>query len=195
MAYVEFPRTPQGNRDRIEFWTGADGIELIQQWRREGQSLEMIALRHVGVTENTLKRWRMRSEELDEAIRQTDELTNAKVERSLLERALGYEEVVVEEELVEGELRVTRRTTRRIPPDTKAALSWLFSRRPDRWRAQQAPLDSTKEELEAVRDVVVSITEAARAGAPEGVEVEARVEEIPDRTGGGRDKPPSSEAV
>lgn len=193
MAYVEFPRTPQGNRDRFEFWTGPEGLELIRQWRREGLSMEEIALRHVGVVDNTFKRWRMRSEELERAIRQTDELVNARVERSLLERATGYEEVVVEEELVEGELRVTRRTTRRIPPDTKAALSWLFSRRPDRWRAQQAPLDSSREELEAVRDVAVSITEAARAGAPveAPVEVEARVEELPDGTGG----PPSSEGV
>ena len=197
MAYVEFPRTPQGNRDRFEFWTGPEGLELIRQWRREGLSMEEIALRHVGVVDNTFKRWRMRSEELDRAIRQTDELTNAKVERSLLQRALGYDAVEVEEELVEGELRVTRRTTRHVPADTKAALSWLFSRRPDRWRAQQAPLDSSREELEAVRDVVVSITEAAKAGAPveAPVEVEARVEGIPERAGEKPVKPPSSEGV
>ena len=178
MAYVDFPRTPQGNVDRKPFWLSADGIQLISGWRREGKSKEEIALRHVGVSDRTFDRWRRASEELERALRQTDDLVNAEVEASLLKRALGYDAVEVDEELVEGELRVVRRRTRHVPPDTKAALSWLFSRRSDRWRAQQAPLDSTREELEAVRDVVVSITEAARAGEPvEQVEAEAVVVE------------------
>ena len=184
MAYVEFPSTVQGNRERKAFWTGADGIELISQWRREGVSLEEIALRHIGVTDGTLARWRKQFPEVERAIRQTDDLVNAKVERTLLQRALGYEVEEEDEELVEGELRVVRRRRRHVPADTKAALSWLFSRRSDRWRAQQAPLDASREELQAVRDVVVSITEAARAGAPvEEVEAEAvTVEEVPDTT-------------
>lgn len=166
MAYVEFPKTVAGNRERKAFWTSADGIELIAGWRREGRSLEEIALGCIGVMDKTLGRWRKECPALERAIRQTDELVNAEVEASLLKRALGYDVVEVEEELVEGEMREVRRHTRHVPADTKAALSWLFSRRSDRWRAQQAPLDSSKEELEAVRDVVVSIAEAARAGAP-----------------------------
>ena len=180
MAYIDFPKTFQGNKERKAFWMSADGLELISQWRREGRPLDEIAMRYIGVTEGTMVRWRKESPDMERAIRQTDDLVNAQVERTLLQRALGYDAVDVEEELVEGELRVTRRTTRHVPPDTKAALSWLFSRRSDRWRAQQAPLDSSREELQAVRDVVVSIAEAAKVEALP-IEVESRVEEVPER--------------
>lgn len=165
MAYIDFENTEAGKRERKAFWLSPDGIELISGFRREGESLEQIALRRVGVSDRTLDRWRRESEDLERALRQTDDLVNAAVEASLLKRALGYTVVEETEELVEGEMRVVRRSTRHVPPDTKACLSWLYSRRSDRWRIQQEPIDATTEELLAARDVLVTIERAAEGAA------------------------------
>lgn len=162
MAYVEFEDTEEGKRERKAFWMSDDGIQLISGFRREGESFEQIALRRIGVSDRTLDRWRRQSEALENALRQTDDLVNAMVEQSLLRRALGYTAVEVDEELVEGQMRVVRRREKHVPPDTKACLSWLYSRRPDRWRAQQEPLDASAEEIAAVRDVLVTIATAVR---------------------------------
>lgn len=160
MAYMEFEDSPQGQRERKAFWTGEDGRTLVRQWRREGASLERIAAK-IGIATSTLDKWRMQVPELEAAIKDTDELVNAMVENALLRRALGYDKVDVTEELVEGEVRLTKRVTVPVPPDVKACLSWLYSRRSDRWRAQQAPLDATAEEVAQAKEVLVTIAKAA----------------------------------
>lgn len=160
MAYMEFEDTQQGRSERKAFWTGEDGRTLVRQWRREGASLERIAAK-IGVATSTLDKWRMQVPELEAAIKDTDELVNAMVENALLKRALGYDKVDVTEELVEGEVRLTKRVTTPVPPDVKACLSWLYSRRSDRWRAQQAPLDATAEEVAQAKEVLVTIAKAA----------------------------------
>lgn len=159
MAYIDFPDTNEGRSERKAFWLSDDGIQLVAGWRREGASFERVAYL-IGITESTLRKWRSLEPRFEAAIQQTDDLVNAMVENALLRRALGYSTVEVDEELVEGEMRVVRRRERHVPPDTKACLSWLYSRRADRWRAQQAPIDASAEEIAAVRDVLVTIATA-----------------------------------
>ena len=169
MAYIDFPDTNEGNSERKAFWLSDAGIQLVAGFRREGASLERIAYL-IGISENTLRKWRSQEPKMEAAIHQTDELVNAMVENALLKRALGYSTVEVDEELVEGEMRIVRRREKHVPPDTKACLSWLYSRRSDRWRIQQAPLDASAEEIAAVKDVLVTIATAATEALPEGGE-------------------------
>ena len=167
MAYGEFdPSTEAGKKERKAFWLSVDGIALIAGFRREGESFEQIALRRIGVSDRTLDRWRRESEALENALRQTDDLVNSMVEESLLKRALGYTTEEVVEELVEGEMRVVRRVSKPVPPDTKACLAWLYSRRSDRWRIQQPPIDASAEEIAAVKDVLVTIAGAVQDALP-----------------------------
>lgn len=173
LPYKEFPSTNQGNLDRKAFWLSDEGLELISGFRREGETLEEIYQGRIGITETTWRRWLAGSEGLREAISQTDEYVNCLVERALLRRALGYEVVEVDEELVEGEMRVVRRRHRHVAPDVKAQLAWLYSRRADRWRAAQDPRDASTEQLRAVDGVLVSITRAACEDAPALPEGEA----------------------
>lgn len=169
MAYMEFPDTNEGRTERRKFWLSDDGIQLVAGWRREGASFERVAAL-IGITETTLRKWRSQEPRLEAAIQQTDDLVNALVENALLRRALGYTTVEVVEELVEGEMREVRRIEKPVPPDTKACLSWLYSRRSDRWRIQQAPVDASAEEIAAVKDVLVTIARATaqREALPEG---------------------------
>lgn len=160
MAYLDFEDTNEGRTERKAFWLSDDGIQLVAGWRREGASFERIAYL-IGISDTTLRKWRSQEPRFEAAIRQTDDLVNAMVENALLRRALGYDSVDIDEELVEGEMRTVRRHVRHVPPDTKACLSWLYSRRADRWRAVQSPLDASAEEIAAVRDVLVTIVSAA----------------------------------
>ena len=174
MPYKTFPDTNAGSIARKKFWLSDEGLELVSGFRREGATMEEVYQGQIGITETTWRRWLAGSERLRGAISQTDEYVNCLVERALLRRALGYEVVEEDEELVEGEMRVVRRRHRHVPGDTKAQLAWLYSRRADRWRADQDPRDATTEQLRAVDAVVVSI---ARASAlPEGADPQPQVE-------------------
>lgn len=168
MAYIEFEDSNAGRAERKEFWLSPDGVGLIAGWRREGMTVEEIALRQVGVSFSTWRRWVKESPELDQALRQSQDAVNAAVEASLLKRALGYEVDEETFELVEGEMRRTKVVRKHVPPDTKACLAWLYSRRSDRWRSQQEPLDGSSRVAEAVDAVTVAIEEAATLPAPEG---------------------------
>lgn len=173
LPYVEFPSNNQGAIDRKRFWLSDDGLALIAGFRREGMTMEEIYDGQVGVSKTTWRSWMAGSEGLRSAIAQTDEQVNCLVERALLRRALGYEVVEEDEELVEGEMRVVRRRHRHVPGDTKAQLAWLYSRRADRWRANQDPRDATTEQLRAVDAVVVSIAHAS--ALPDGEDPQPQV--------------------
>ena len=174
MAYIDFPESRQGTIDRRKFWMSPEGIEIISQWRREGMSFNRIANEQIGISDKTLAHWRESCSALEDALRATSDSVNAAVERSLLKRALGYDVTEETQELIEGCLRTTKRVTKHIPPDTKACLAWLYSRRSDRWRAQQEPLDSMQDDLAKISEVMVSIVEAANGV----VEIEAEIEDV-----------------
>lgn len=164
MAYIDFPDGNKGLAERKAFWLSPDGIELISGWRREGIPLGVIALEHIGCSEGTLKRWSRESKALAGALTLSQDVTNARVEQALLKRALGYDVIETKEELVEGTMRVTEKTTKHVPPDVKACLSWLYSRRSDRWRAQQEPIDNLADEVKTAKEILVAIKEVADSG-------------------------------
>lgn len=164
MAYIDFPAGNKGIKERKNFWLSPDGIELISGWRREGIPLDEIALKYIGIGTTTMWRWTKESKELEDALKLSQGVTNAKVEKSLLQRALGYDVIEEKSELVEGEMRVTERTQKHIPPDVKACLSWLYSRRPDRWRATQEPVDNLTDEIKTAKQILVAIKEVADSG-------------------------------
>lgn len=166
MAYIDFPNSYKGVNDRKAFWLSPDGILLISQWRREGIPLEEVALTYIGVSAATLWRWTKQSSELAMALGISKDVTNGKVEQALLKRALGYEYDEETRELVEGEMRVTKITRKHVSPDVKACLSWLFSRRPDRWRAIQDPLDTDAAAVSMAKRMMVTIKEAAEETLP-----------------------------
>lgn len=161
MAYIDFPAGNQGMKERKTFWLSPDGIELISGWRREGIPLDEIATKYIGIGSTTMWRWTKESDDLATALAVSQDVTNAKVEKALLKRALGYDVVEEQSELVEGEMRVVRRTQKHVPPDVKACLSWLYSRRSDRWRAAQEPIDNVANEVKTAKEILIAIKEVA----------------------------------
>lgn len=173
MAYIDFPDGNKGIQERKAFWLSPDGIELIAGWRREGLPLGVIALEYIGCSEGTLKRWARGKKELADALLVSQAVTDVRVEQALLKRALGYDVIETKEELIEGEMRVTERSKKHVPPDVKACLSWLYSRRSDRWRAQQEPVDNMKDQVKTAKEILVAIKEVAESGNDSTTEPQA----------------------
>ena len=172
MAYIDFPAGNKGVKERKAFWLSEDGIELISSWRREGITQEEIASKYIGISDVTLWKWTKASDALSTALMISQDVVNGKVEKALLQRALGYNIVEEKSELVEGQMRVTQRTAKHIPPDVKACLSWLYSRRSDRWRAQQEPVSNLDDEIKTAKKILVAIKEVAD-GDPSPAQSEA----------------------
>ena len=171
MAYIDFPNSQAGMKERKQFWMSEDGITLINQWRREGHSYDEIATRYIGIGSTTMWRWTKESPELAQALRVSQDVTNSRVEESLLKRALGYDYEEVTEELIEGQMRTTKVVKKHVSPDVKACLSWLFSRRPDRWRAQRTMDEDESNDMKTAKKILVAIKEVAD-GNPGGTQSE-----------------------
>ena len=84
--------------------------------------------------------WRLRTDKkFAQIVSSGRQEANKLVEQALFRRAIGY--TVTSEEVhenLDGKNRVlSKRKVKKIqhiPPDTKAALEWLYNRDPDRWK-------------------------------------------------------------
>lgn len=86
-----------------------------------------------GVHTVTIYRWRNAHPEFCKAVIAGKEAADARVERSLYNRAVGYS---FESEKVfqfQGDI-VRAETVEHVPPEPGAALNWLKNRQPDKWR-------------------------------------------------------------
>lgn len=85
------------------------------------------------VSVRTLYRWKNTHPEFCQALKAGKDPADERVERSLFERATGYERDEVDIRVVGGEIIQTP-IRKFYPPDTTAAIFWLKNRKPDLWR-------------------------------------------------------------
>ena len=91
-----------------------------------------------GVNVATIYRWKHAHQEFCEALKAGKEEADARVERSLYHRAIGYDQEAVKIFMPAGALEpVMASYTERIAPDTTAAIFWLKNRKPAEWRDRQ----------------------------------------------------------
>ena len=86
-----------------------------------------------GVDTRTIYRWKNTREEFCQSVMIGKETADARVERSLFNRAVGY---TYESEKVfqfQGEI-IRAPIVEHVPPDPGAAFNWLKNRKPDVWR-------------------------------------------------------------
>jgi hypothetical protein len=86
-----------------------------------------------GITVRTLYRWKNTQAEFCQALKDGKAPADGRVERSLFERAVGYERDEVDIRVVNGEI-VQTPVRKFYPPDTTAAIFWLKNRKPSDWR-------------------------------------------------------------
>lgn len=85
------------------------------------------------VSVRSIERWKAQHEDFCRALKVSKEVADQRVERSLYQRAIGYETDAVKIFQYEGkEVIVPYRE--QVQPDTTAAIFWLKNRKPEQWR-------------------------------------------------------------
>lgn len=85
------------------------------------------------VSVRTLYRWKNSHPEFCQALNAGKAPADERVERSLFERACGYERDEIDIRVIGGEI-VQTPVRKFYPPDTTAMIFWLKNRRPEAWR-------------------------------------------------------------
>lgn len=99
-----------------------------------------------GVNKATITRWKSGHVEFCASLKEGKQSADARVERSLFERATGYSHPAVKIFNDEGAPLIVP-YTEHYPPDTTACIFWLKNRQPARWR------DKTEHGIEVVAGV------------------------------------------
>lgn len=111
-----------------------------------------------GITVRTFIRWKQQFPSLDEAVTQGKDIADAKVEKSLYQRAIGYTvtdtEKIIELNPSDGSQKPIRvkNTEKHIVPDTMACMYWLNNRKRTHWSQRQEVALSAGDDTE---DVVI----------------------------------------
>lgn len=94
-----------------------------------------------GIHRATLYRWKLEYPEFCDAIKSAKAIADERVERSLYQKATGYDfteeqaiKIKVEQHKEEVEVVEVRKHS---PADTTAAIFWMKNRRPAEWRDKQ----------------------------------------------------------
>lgn len=83
----------------------------------------------------TIYRWKHNHDEFCQALKSGKDVADERVERSLYQRAIGYEQEEVKIFMpASASEPVYAPFTAKIAPDTTAAIFWLKNRRKDEWR-------------------------------------------------------------
>lgn len=94
------------------------------------------------VNRATLYRWKAAHPEFRDAIRSAGDVADERVERTLYQRAIGYEIDTVKVFMPAGaSAPVYAQLREHVHPDTASMIFWLKNRRKDRWR------DKTEQEV------------------------------------------------
>lgn len=116
----------------------------------------------------TLNRWKAEHDDFCASIKAAKEIADDRVERSLYQRAIGYEHDDTDIRVIGGEIVQT--TIRKYyPPDTGACAFWLKNRRKNEWRdkvetgvTDTEGKDVAVDPLEAARRIAFLLTQGAR---------------------------------
>jgi len=88
----------------------------------------------VDVTEQTFNNWKKQQPAFFESLSDWKKKPNKEVERSLFERACGYEHPETKSQYVAGEGWQQITVTKHYPPDPTSMIFWLKNRQPAKWR-------------------------------------------------------------
>lgn len=92
----------------------------------------------LNVATSTVYLWKIKHPEFSEALKAGKEKADARVERGLYQRAVGYtfdsEKIVTVSDGKEGSHIERVPIREHVPPDTTAQIFWLKNRKPEEWR-------------------------------------------------------------
>lgn len=157
-------------------WLDPDGLLLIESWARDGLAVNQIADK-IGIHRATLNAWMVKYPEVKAAISNGRELVDYKVENALLKSALGYKtkEVKVITTIRKGRIveEVKEVTDKEFAPSIGAIQTWLYNRRPDKWKSTNSK--SLLEDLEEDTNITITVERASASELKDGSNVNTNV--------------------
>ena len=155
-----------------EKWLTHEGLVRIQGWARDGLIYKQIA-RNMGIAESTLRGWRDRYPQIEEALSQGKDSADREVENALYKSAIGYslkvqKPVKVKTVDYDPETGKKIRETERwvaveeeihVPAQVTAQIFWLKNRKPDAWREKNDLM------LSPSNGILESLLELERGGS------------------------------
>lgn len=137
------------NSSIVDEWRTPTRLELLKCWARDFSFTDIAA--KIGVSIQTLKAWRDKYPEIEEAIREGKEIVDYRVENALLKVALGYTTTDVKTIISPPDKNGNRairveKTEREVPPNPTAIMCWLNNRKPDQWKRNRDNVYQTKDE-------------------------------------------------
>lgn len=113
----------------------------------------------------TIYRWKGDHDEFCQALKAGKDVADERVERSLYQRAIGYEQEEVKIFMpANAEAPVYAPFRAKIAPDTTAAIFWLKNRRKDQWRDKHE-IGGPGENGEIVHKIVREIVRPPSSGS------------------------------
>lgn len=116
----------------------APKLAQIEKWARSG-FLDREIARMLGISCASFTKYEKQHPELADTLRKGREIADAEVTDALYRCAVGFQYQEITQELEknkatgEGKLVETKIVTKQVPPDVKAQLLWLKSRKPQQW--------------------------------------------------------------
>lgn len=142
-------------------WLEEDNLMLLECWARDGYTFQDIANR-IGISISTLRMWRGKHPEIDNALKKGREIIDYKVENALLKSALGYKtkEVKVTTTIRHGKVVETVKevTDKEQAPNVSAIQCWLYNRLPNKWKKNRDNLIELDDEDTKIQ---VTVTRAS----------------------------------
>jgi hypothetical protein len=114
--------------------------------------------------------------EFSDALKKGKVVADNRIVASLYQRGLGYNFTEETQELVGGQMVVTKRVTKHIPADVAAAFIWLKNRRPAEWRQVHEWKPAEKKYEDPFLELARLLDEA-------GITLEAAVDRRPSSSG------------
>lgn len=129
-----------GNRNAslVDEWINSPmKLELLKCWARDFPFVDVAE--KMGVSVQTLRHWKKTYPEIEEAVNESKEILDYKIENALVKRALGYTttdvKTIISPPDKDGNRSIrVEKTEKEIPPDTTAIMAWLNNRKPDQWK-------------------------------------------------------------
>lgn len=149
-------------------WLEEDNLMLLECWARDGYTFQDIANR-IGIDISTLKVWRAKYPEINEALRKGREIIDYKVENALLKSALGYrtKETKITTIMRHGVVVETQTETthKEQAPNVSAIQCWLYNRLPDKWKKNRDNLIELDEEDTKIQVTVTRASQKTNSNA------------------------------
>lgn len=89
------------------------------------------------VNEDTINEWKKKQPKFSESLKDAKTESDAKVVKSLYQRAIGYDCVDTKFATFEGKITDEREYIKHYAPDVTAQIFWLKNRQPEDWRDVQ----------------------------------------------------------